>query len=339
MCNSTMSAGRASSDEVAIGIDVGGTKVAVGVVTSSGRLLADDRLEVAAAPSFPSLLDEVAARAGALRGVLGERRAVSVGVGVPELVDPNGEVRTRSVVPWSRRDLVRAFGSLGAVVIRADVQAAALAEARFGAGRNWSSFAYVTVGTGISHSLVRDGKPYAGAHGAAQLLGSAELALRCAHCGIQSRSVALEHSAGGPALLDRFQTLTGRRLRRAEDVFAEADAGNSAAADVLGESAEAIGSFIAFLVGILDPHGVVIGGGLGLAGGWYWDRLVASMRRHIWAEYVKSIPVEPAGLGANSGVIGAGYAAITSRQVSANKAHRPSTCNENGTVSKEVQTC
>ena len=149
-----------SSAGAAIGIDVGGTKVAVGVVTRAGELLASHRLEVAAAPSFASLLDEAAARARELRKVLGEERVVGVGVGMPELVDPAGEVRTSSVIPWSRRDLVRAFGALGPVLVQADVRAAALAEARFGAGRNWSSFVYVTVGTGISCSLVQNGRPY-----------------------------------------------------------------------------------------------------------------------------------------------------------------------------------
>jgi glucokinase len=328
-----------SSAGAAIGIDVGGTKVAVGVVTRAGHLLASHRLEVAAAPSFALLLDEAATRARELRKVLGEERVVGVGVGMPELVDPTGEVRTSSVIPWSRRDLVRAFGALGPVVVQADVRAAALAEARFGAGRNWSSFVYVTVGTGISCSFVQNGQPYAGAHGAAQLLGSGRLALRCPHCDLQSTSVALEDCAGGPALLDRFGKRTGSRLRGVEEVFAQAAAGNLVAAEVLGESADAIGSFVAFLVGLLDPFGVIIGGGLGLAGGWYWDRLVSSAREHIWAEYVRSIPIKRAGLGTNAGVIGAGYEAIISRQRTTEPAHGPSVRGEEGTESKEVRAC
>jgi glucokinase len=296
----------------AIGVDVGGTKVAVGLVTRAGRLLASHRLEVAAAPSFAALLDEAAARARELTKVLGEERVAGVGVGMPELVDRAGEVRTSSVIPWSRQDLVGAFGPLGPVLVQADVRAAALAEARFGAGRSWSSFVYVTVGTGISSSFVLGGQPYAGAHGAAELLGSGRLALRCPHCGVPSTSDALEDWAGGPALLRRFRERTGSRLSGVEEVFAQAAAGNLVAAEVLGESADAIGSFVAFLVGLLDPCGVIIGGGLGLAGGWYWDRLVASVREHIWADYVRSIPIEQAGLGTHAGVIGAGYEAIIS---------------------------
>jgi predicted NBD/HSP70 family sugar kinase len=156
---------------------------------------------------------------------------------------------------------------------------------------------------------------------------------------LQSTSVALEDYAGGPALLDRFRERTGSQLRRVEEVLAQAAAGNLAAAEVLSESADAIGSFVAFLVGLLDPFGVIIGGGLGLAGGWYWDRLVSSTREHIWAEYVKSIPIERAALGTNAGVIGAGHEAIISRQRTTEPAPGPSVRDEEGTDSKEVRAC
>jgi glucokinase len=328
-----------SASEAAIGIDVGGTKVAVGVVTGAGRLLAADRLEVAAARSFTALLEEVAARARELMTVLGRQPVVGVGVGMPELVDLTEEVRTRSVVPWSRQDLLRAFDELGPVVVLADVRAAALAEARFGAGRHWSSFVYVTLGTGISYSFVQDAQPYAGAHGTAQLVGSGQLILRCPHCNLQSRSVALEDSAGGPATLDRFRERTGRQLGRLEDVFAAAEQGDAVAAEVLSESAEAIGSFVAFLINLLDPHGVVIGGGLGLTGGWYWGRVVSSARGHIWADYVRSIPIVPAGLGTNAGMIGAAYGAIASRQTKKLSASELLTNGGRENQSKEARTC
>jgi glucokinase len=328
-----------SSAGAAIGIDVGGTKVAVGVVTRAGRLLASHRLQVAAAPSLALLLDETVAWASELSKVVGEERVIGVGVGMPELVDPAGEVRTSSVIPWSRRDLVRAFGAFGPVVVQADVRAAALAEARFGAGRSWSSFVYVTVGTGISCSFVPGGQPYAGAHGAAQLLGSGRVAVKCPHCGLPSTSVALEDWAGGPALLDRFRERTGSRLGGVEEMFAQAAAGDLVATEILGESADAIGSYVAFLVGLLDPFGVIIGGGLGLAGGWYWDRLVASAREHIWADYVRSIPIERAGLGTHAGVIGAGYEAIISRPRTTEPVHGPAVRGEERTESKEVRAC
>ena len=78
----------------------------------------------------------------------------------------------------------------------------------------------------------------------------------------------------------------------------------------LAETAEMLGSFIALLVNVLDPAAVVVGGGLGTAGGDYWTALERSVRAHVWAEHVRNVPVLQAGLGADSGVIGAGLVAL-----------------------------
>ena len=183
-----------SSAGAAIGIDVGGTKVAVGVVTRPAQLLASHRLEVAAAPSFASLLDETAARARELRKVLGEERVVGVGVGMPELVDPAGEVRTSSVVPWSRRDLVRALGALGPVVVQADVRARLWPRPASGRG---ATGVRLSTSRGNGHQLQsraeRSAVPRRPWRRPVARIG--RLALRCPHCGLQSTSVALEDCA------------------------------------------------------------------------------------------------------------------------------------------------
>jgi glucokinase len=67
-------------------------------------------------------------------------------------------------------------------------------------------------------------------------------------------------------------------------------------------------------VNVLDPEAIVVGGGLGTAGGEYWDAMVRSVRAHIWAQHLRDILVVQAGLGANSGVIGAGLAALGAAQ-------------------------
>jgi len=258
--------------DAAVGIDIGGTKVAVGVVAADGRLLRSIRL-----PTDGATVQGIAT---AVAEVAGGIDAAGVGVGVCELVDPDGRIRSHESVAWTETDLEAA---LGPVALEADVYAAALAEARFGAGRTFSSFVYVTVGTGISHCLVVDGEPYRGAHGCAQLIGSAALCFVCPHCGRSARLV-LEDVASGAAL-----ARTG--------VAAE-------------ESAEVLGSYIALLVNVLDPEAVVVGGGLGAAGGDYWQALVRGVRGHVWAEHVRDLPLAEAGLGADSGVIGAGLVGL-----------------------------
>ena len=71
------------------------------------------------------------------------------------------------------------------------------------------------------------------------------------------------------------------------------------------EAGRALGVAVGFLVNVLDPAAVVVGGGLGLAGGAYWESLVASTRRHVWADDTRSLPIVPAALGADAGVVGA----------------------------------
>jgi glucokinase len=192
-------------------------------------------------------------------------------------------------------------------VVEADVRAAALAEALFGAGRASRCFLYVTVGTGISSSLVVDGKPFTGAHGAAGTMASGPLSFTCPGCGRQDRR-SLEEIASGPALVARYNALGGA-AERGEDLLAAEKRGEAAASEVLRSGGQAMGMGIGWLVNVLDPERVVVGGGLGLGGGTYWDAFVASARLHIWSDDQRGVPILPAATGPDAGVIGAAAAA------------------------------
>lgn len=292
----------------ALGIDVGGTKAALGVITADGRLLRSARVNNRDAATAADLLAMVASAARDLASPASPGLA-GVGVGVPEMVDLSGTIRTGSVVPWTNDAISSALLGLGPVVIEADVRAAAIAEAEFGAGYGYGAFCYLTIGTGISCTMVQSGRPVRGAHGAAQLLGSSRIAVCCPSCDALA-DVCLEDLASGPVLAARFGERTGRRVRGAEEVFAAAERADPAAREVLEQAAHVAGSFLAMAVNLLDPEAVVVGGGLGSAGGVWWERLVASARDHVWAEYVRDIPIVPAWLGPVAGVIGAGLCAL-----------------------------
>jgi glucokinase len=300
-----MTGGAGLSSEVALGIDVGGTKVALGLVDAAGQLRQASRIETGAASTAADLLPRVAEEARRLAAEAGPAGVTAVGVGMCELVDPAGEVRTSVRIPWSRKQIVDAFASLAPVVVEADVRAAALAEARIGAGSGFDSFAFVTVGTGISSCLVWDGVPYAGVHGTAELLGSAPLTVTCPHCRLTER-MSLEGVAAGPALAQQYSRLSGVKVGGAEDVLAAAERGDAAATGLLRESSETLGSFIALLVNIVDLQAVVIGGGLGAAGGAFWEAVARSVRAHIYGAHAPDVPIVMAELGASAGVVGAG---------------------------------
>jgi glucokinase len=291
----------------AIGIDVGGTKTALALVEADGSIRRFDRIENRDAGNSDGLLDSIEQRC---RELTADTTPSAVGIALPEVLDRDLELRSHVSVDWTRRQIVDALGTIAPVSIEADVRAAALAEARVGAGRGRSSVGYVSVGTGISASLVLGGIPYAGAHGAAQLLGSAELPVDCPHCGRSFRSASLEHAASGPALVARYNEASGGTIASGEELLELAGSGDATAGSIVQRGAEMLGGYVALFVNLVDPEIVVIGGGLGTAGGAYWPTVIASARDHIWAEHVVQVPIVPAELGGREGVVGAGLLAL-----------------------------
>jgi glucokinase len=299
------------SPDYAIGLDIGGTKIASGVVAlDSGELLLRR-----VAPTRPSrggaaVLNDVVALAEALQYEAAARSigVCGIGVGVAELIDLAGNVTSSHAIEWRGVPVRERLARIAPAVVEADVRAHALAEARYGAGRPFRLFVFVTVGTGISSCLVQDGRPYAGARGNALVLASSPLTTTCSKCGTVLRPV-LEEIASGPALVQRYNQLGAGPAARGEDVLAAAAAGNLLALEVVGSAGAALGASVGWLVNVLDPEAVVVGGGLGLAGGLYWERFVAAAREHIWAEASRELPILMAALGPDAGLIGAAAAA------------------------------
>ncbi len=293
-----------SAASCVLGIDVGGTKIAAGVVDiASGAILARETVATAAERGGAAILDDTVALARRLMAASAEPVA-RIGVGVPQLVDTAGRIRSAHNFDWRDTPVRERLSALAPTTIESDVRAAALAEAVVGAGRPHRQFVYVTIGTGLSYCLVLDGKPYAGANGFAIHFASSALHVICETCGAVNRPV-LEEVAAGPAIAAAYARRTGRAISGAESVVAAAATGDPAAVAVIDEAADQLGPLIGLIVNMLDPAAIVLGGGLGLAPGLYRDRLIASTRAHIWAESCRDLPILPAALGADAGIIGA----------------------------------
>jgi glucokinase len=286
-----------------IGVDVGGTKIAAARVSfPEAQVLAHRLIPTRAHRGGDAVLQDVERLVGELsdeaRGSGGQVQGL--GVGVCELVGPDGVVLSAATVPWRGLPVRERLCKLAPAVIEADVRAAALAEARFGAGKGLRAFLYVTVGTGISCCLVLDGRPVRGHHGIAGTFASSPWP-----GGAPSERVAsLEEIASGPALASRLRA-RGGEASTGQEVFEAAARGEPLAVDVVHSAGEALGSAVGWLVNVLDPGAVVVGGGLGLAGGPYWDAFVPAVRRQIWSDINRNIPLVPALLGVQAGVIGA----------------------------------
>jgi len=287
----------------AIGIDVGGTKIAAGLVDlTTGTVLAKHVVPTQPGRTGSVVLSVVAGLAQEMLAAAqsGQHAVQGLGVGICELVDLKGNVTSDFTVAWKGIPVQRVLSQLIPTVVEADVRAHALAEARYGAGRAYDLFAFIAVGTGISSCWVQHGVPFAGARGNALVLSTSPLTVPLAD---DSGSVShvLETYASGPALAQRY----GRGAGRAEAVFAAAEAGDAKAIHVLQTAGAALGNSVAFLANVLDPEAIVVGGGLGAASGLYWDSFVASTRQHIWSETTRTLPIVQASLGADAGLIGA----------------------------------
>ena len=295
---------RTERGRVSVGIDIGGTKTAVLAVTLPGAdVLFREVFPTQAALGAAHLRARLATILARLRSELGPRERFPVGVSVPELVDLDGLVATDAVVPGLTGDL-KEWTEIGVECVESDVRAAAHAEARVGAGRGFPSFGYLSIGTGISSTFVLDGVAWPGAHGAAILLGSGPFGPKL---GPDGRPFPLEELASGPAMVAAYRA-GGGRARNAQEVLDRYDSDPLAARAVV-EAGSAAGRGAALLVNLLDPHALIVGGGLGCADGPYWQCLEAAARAQIWADAARRIPLLRSGLGPDAAAIGAALSA------------------------------
>jgi glucokinase len=307
---------------VTIGVDIGGTKIAAGVVDGSGNILATARRPTPRHDSG-AVLNDVAHVVNELQaGVDGS--IVGVGVGVAGGVD-----QSRSMVyfapnlAWSQvpvRAVLEAATQLP-VVVENDGAAAAWAETRFGAGVGLQHVVMVTVGTGIGGGIVVDGHVMRGAHGVAAEIGHLNAVPDGRLCGC-GRHGCWEQYASGNALVREARELASERRQEAGALLALGDGtpegvqgshitqaaqmGDPVAVEAFANVGTWLGRGLADLTAIVDPDAFVIGGGVSEAG----DLLLASARRTL-SEKVFGGTNRPlpqllvARLGNDAGIVGA----------------------------------
>ncbi len=278
----------------AVGVDVGGTKIAGAVVAANGGVRDHETVATphdgddGSASAVLALIDHLARRA-ADEGVAVER----AGVGVPEYVTPQGQVNSALVLP-SMRTLPAVTESGLGVVIDSDVRCAARAESRLGHGRDVPSFVFAIIGTGISSTLVIDGRPWAGHRGEAIALG--ELGVDPALAVRPEAPLTVEEQASGRAIGAAADAQAGR----------VDPAGTAAIRDrIEARAGQIVATALQSAVHLLDPAAVIVGGGLGASSGTFSDSL-SRHYRELTAGRPDPPPLMQARLGPRAGVIGAG---------------------------------
>jgi glucokinase len=305
----------------AIGIDVGGTKVAGVLVDEDGRVVSS-RTEPTPADDVEATMETVFRVAEGLRD---EGAPSGVGIGAAGMVDhATGILRWAPNLAWQEVPIgERVSDRLGLpCVVDNDANAAAWAEFRFGAGQGFRYVLVVTVGTGIGGGLVVDGALARGAHGFAAEVGHVIVEPDGPVCGCGNRG-CWEQVASGRAL-DRLGREAAReqpssllaRVAGGRDVtgamVAEAAGrGDRASMDILHRVGQRLGEGLAGLVNTLDPEAVVVGGGVAEMGDLLLDPAREAFARTVEApEHRPDVPILPAKLGNEAGAVGAAALAL-----------------------------
>jgi glucokinase len=309
-----------------LAIDIGGTKLAAGIVDGSGSILARGEVPTLAAEGPERVLDRIVRLANDVLGAPGgSADAIQrIGIGCAGPVDRQaGLILNPPNLPgWVRVPLVeRIEKALGRpAVLENDANAAALGEFRYGAGKGASSLVYLTVSTGIGGGIILDGKIWHGVKDGAGEVGHMTLLPDGPLCGCGNRG-CLEALASGPAIARRARealaTERPTRLREAGDFTAAdvvrlAQEGDALAAQVWDETVRYLGLGVAAIVTILAPGRVVIGGGVAKAGDFLFAPLRREVRRRVRLVAVESVPILPAALGPDVGILGAAAVALES---------------------------
>jgi glucokinase len=310
---------------LALGLDVGGTKLAAGLVTSEGDVVAFDAVPTGVADGPTRVVERLCGLASRMverasahgGGVLG------VGIGCCGPVDSRTGIvyDPPNLAGW--RDVPLAdllAGALGLPVwVENDATAATVGEWRFGAGRGASDLVYLTISTGVGGGVVAGGSVLRGGSGNGGEPGHVVVVPDGRACGCGVRG-CLEAYVSGTAIADRAREriATGRASSltawpeiTAAAVAAEAGAGDALAAEVWRETTDLLGSAVAGLVNIFEPEVVVLGGGVTRTG----EQLLGPVR-----DRVRALALRPAGstvrlrtatLGDRVGVVGAAAVAHT----------------------------
>ncbi|MDO5700077.1 MAG: ROK family glucokinase [Bowdeniella nasicola] len=271
-----------------VGIDIGGTKIAAGVIDEGGRLI--EQTQWPTDPTSPDVIES-----GIISAVENFARTHdidAVGVAACGFVDADrSTVRFAGNVAWRDHPLgailAKALGLR--VIVENDANAAGWAEFRFGAGRDVDTMAMMTVGTGLGGAIIANGRLIRGAFGGAGEIGHMVAVPFGHYCGcghegcleMYASGTALTRAARSrevaePSAMAGVRQLAGhQRKLRGQDVTAAAAAGDELALDIVENLGYWVGRGAASIAAVIDPELIVIGGGVSKAG----DVLLEPARR------------------------------------------------------------
>ena len=316
---------RGKTPALAVGVDVGGTKIAAGVIDATGQVLSRCSVRSHSGRPPQEVVDAIVEASEAALAQAGLRidEVAGIGVGCTGHVNgAEGRVLTSSNLPaWNNhplRDLLQE--RLGApVVLENDANCAAWAEYRFGAGKGSRYMCYVTFSTGYGLGVVIDGKLYAGATGTAGEIGHTVVDPAGPLCSCGKRGCVMSYAcgmaisrqarerllSGEPTLLRDLCSPAPEHIS-GEMVAKAARLGDKVAQEVLEIAGRYFGIGLSTIVQVLNPDRIVIGGGLARIGPLLMDPCLRALNENIHPVLIESAEIVFSALWEDAGMIGAG---------------------------------
>lgn len=293
------------------GVDIGGTKIAMGVVDQAGRVLASNECATDVLRGFDdamlrvtTLLRQCVDRAGVELHGIGIGCAGPLDIAAGTLGDVNNLPGWKGANPVDI--LSREFGVPAA--LENDADAAALGELHWGSGKSRTRFLYVTVGTGIGVSMILDGKVYRGFDGCHPEMGHhiIDPAGPVCSCGVRG---CWESLAAGPAMMAWFQKNSPANYEdgnlNAREICARAQDSDEWAQRAVEREGYYLGLGLANLITLFAPEAIVLGGSVMKSAHLFMDRVRDVIRQNCKLVPADRVEITLASLGADAGLIGA----------------------------------
>jgi glucokinase len=309
-----------STQKVVAGIDIGGTKIAIGLEDLVGNQILFEKIATDVQIGPDRIIENVVKR---LKQMLVESGSnlEAIGLGCPGPIDiEKGLVLSPTNLPaWDKFPLVELIEQKFEVpaILDNDANVAALGEFFFGAGKGFSDLLYVTISTGIGGAIIIDGRLRHGVGASAGEIGHTIVQPngKLCRCGAYG---CLETIASGPSIARRARelaagegsslmtTLAGTIEKISPETVIEAiELGDSAASAVWEETCRFLGIGISNAITMIAPQVVVIGGGISTVGDLLMKPLRCHINRNVTMLPIEDVTIARASLGSTSGVSGA----------------------------------
>lgn len=276
------------------GIDLGGTKILTVIADENRNLLSKIKIPTESPEGVQHVINNMfrSVEKGCIEAGIDPNSLSGIGIGVPGPVDhKTGTVYDcPNVYGWKNIGVGKIFREKfnTEVVVENDARVAGLAEVRLGAAKGCRHVFYVTVSTGIGGAIITDGKIYHGADGAAGEFGQF----------ILLDGSILETVFAGPAI----ERLFGISTEKLAELIKQNDPG---AQKALNHLIHGLSIYLSNITTLLNPEIIVVGGGVSSLGNIFIDPLQENVKKHAFSISAKNIKVVKAGLGTDSGAVGA----------------------------------